>query len=1212
MVTLFIRNIREIFMRLFNEADDIPKKLLDAIENDDLVVFAGAGVSIPEPSKLPNFKQLALDISKNTPLKINEEEHIDRFLGKIADLYNNPYYVHNQVFERLRLVSKPNYMHEYILKLFKRKIRIVTTNFDNLFSISAKENNIQLNEYCAPALPLGDNFEGLVYLHGNIYDRIENLVVTDKDFAQAYICRGWATRFLQELFEKYTVLFIGYSYNDTILNYLTRGIVSNNLFAFVPDERSGDWDNLGIHAIKYIKDETHTNLKLLLEKIIETCCNDVLSETTKIEILAAKTPNTLDGINIEYIKSRILNKDWMCEHFFKHIPEENREEWLIFLFENNHLKPIFTYKINVDLDNTTKYICQWIVDNFLENEKYYKDDYLGDKDGIITKILKKYDYNLSDYMVNCLNRKFLQNIKDPNIYAMWLEGILKSNIANIHKSTFLTNQLCICIKENYITQAKLLLHHLLKTSYNYRKKGIEHNAENYWLKDLYRNNSDKIFDYYQTLLSIIPAELEKSNLFLNNIGTKDQISFFSIRDIENCGTDPDDVNYDNDLMDLVILLRNSFDKLIENKKIEIAKSYVCQWLNSELYLLNRVGIYGLYSNEILNANDTLDIFINKNWLCDGLNFKHEVRHYFKLNYNLLSDDYKEKLYKNLVKELNSNSETYKWVEIMRFLRYVLSNPKNQCDILNKHFSEVVSHIDVPLEQISTDLDSYWSSSGIGGVVNFKWQYPVDKLIKMDLNNDKNIELLLNAQGKEYVEDVEWGESREGVLIKVKEATINSYQWGLDLLEKLLSAAKNCDLYSAIFNGLGELQYNESNFVDIIQKIILFGNKVNFAKSSENTMYSYLYLINKITKVDISILKDFEYINTLKSILEKLWHSLPEQENSLHNDILNQSINNIFGEIIVCIINIMNIEYKFNNQNITVFDNYKKFFEEEIFNQKSFKSNMGLSILSSRIPYFYFFSSEWTKKNLIEKISNKDYYQIVWNSFAYSSPKFTKDFILDLLPQFNNIINNKQHYNEMIHLERFYDFYLLMFLYTLLFYTENLGHFNLDRAIDNFDTNGINHFYNFLSLRLKDENLVKNWDKIDNWIWDFWANRLNHTTIEEEKSASLDLIFSLDKYFVKCVEIIKTVTFSNFNEFILYRLREKGLAEEYPNELVSLLNHIINKENINCIQYHGSELKEIIEKIIGMNIKSEELKELLEKLVNNNFEWAILLLKSLNT
>jgi len=62
----------------------------------------------------------------------------------------------------------------------------------------------------------------------------------------------------------------------------------------------------------------------------------------------------------------------------------------------------------------------------------------------------------------------------------------------------------------------------------------------------------------------------------------------------------------------------------------------------------------------------------------------------------------------------------------------------------------------------------------------------------------------------------------------------------------------------------------------------------------------------------------------------------------------------------------------------------------------------------------------------------------------------------------------------------------------------------------------------------------------------------------------------------------------------------------------LLNHIINKENINCIQYHGSELKEIIEKIIGMNIKSEELKELLEKLVNNNFEWAILLLKSLNT
>ena len=40
------------------------------------------------------------------------------------------------------------------------------------------------------------------------------MVLTDKDFGRAYLTEGWARRFIQDLFLKFTVLFVGYSHND--------------------------------------------------------------------------------------------------------------------------------------------------------------------------------------------------------------------------------------------------------------------------------------------------------------------------------------------------------------------------------------------------------------------------------------------------------------------------------------------------------------------------------------------------------------------------------------------------------------------------------------------------------------------------------------------------------------------------------------------------------------------------------------------------------------------------------------------------------------------------------------------------------------------------------------------------------------------------------------------------------------------------------------
>jgi hypothetical protein len=145
-------------MRLYDV--DLPDGLLEAEESGSLVIFAGAGVSIPAPSNYPNFDKLAEDISGGALLR-QEREPVDRYLGRLV---KHGVHVHELVRKTLSdPKSMPNPLHTNLLRLFKTpsRIKIVTTNFDLHFTTAAKsvfEDVSQLETHSAPALPLGNSF----------------------------------------------------------------------------------------------------------------------------------------------------------------------------------------------------------------------------------------------------------------------------------------------------------------------------------------------------------------------------------------------------------------------------------------------------------------------------------------------------------------------------------------------------------------------------------------------------------------------------------------------------------------------------------------------------------------------------------------------------------------------------------------------------------------------------------------------------------------------------------------------------------------------------------------------------------------------------------------------------------------------------------------------------------------------------------------------
>jgi hypothetical protein len=203
---------------------DLPQAVIDAQKRGELVLFAGAGVSIDPPSNYPNFLDLATELG-GIAYPIREHELIDRYLGRLAE---HSIAVHDRVKNRLSDPhSHPNHLREAIVRLFgsTSAIRIVTTNFDDHFRGAALNVFGHAPEiYRAPALSLGDDFKGIVYLHGSHLDEAKKLVLTDADFGRAYLTQGWARRFVQRLFSRFVVLFVGYSHQDLPLLYLARGI----------------------------------------------------------------------------------------------------------------------------------------------------------------------------------------------------------------------------------------------------------------------------------------------------------------------------------------------------------------------------------------------------------------------------------------------------------------------------------------------------------------------------------------------------------------------------------------------------------------------------------------------------------------------------------------------------------------------------------------------------------------------------------------------------------------------------------------------------------------------------------------------------------------------------------------------------------------------------------------------------------------------------
>ena len=251
---------------------NIPEAVLTAHEEGRLVIFAGAGVSMAPPSNLPNFLGLAQQIGKK--LQSTEDptspawiHHLDAYLGSLDD--DDKYDIHRLARGIITdPASEPNDNHDAIARIAANgTVRVVTTNYDlHLERRLNAHSDPPIEMFKAPAMPIGDSFEGLVYLHGSAAAAPERLVVTDRDFSKAYFHAAWAARFLERMFSEYVVLFVGYSHTDVVMRYLGLGLGPRaERYVITDDPTDSNWERLRVTVLDYEPKQHHVLTQCLTE-----------------------------------------------------------------------------------------------------------------------------------------------------------------------------------------------------------------------------------------------------------------------------------------------------------------------------------------------------------------------------------------------------------------------------------------------------------------------------------------------------------------------------------------------------------------------------------------------------------------------------------------------------------------------------------------------------------------------------------------------------------------------------------------------------------------------------------------------------------------------------------------------------------------------------------------------------------------------------------
>lgn len=714
----------------------LPDDVSIALDKGELVIFAGTGISKPPPSDLPLFDGLVVEIGKQFGINVSAEDVRGKEDRILEDWHDKKHDIHRAAVKILGSEnSRPTQLHYELYRIFKEpmRVRIVTTNFDNHFSTAAHLvfPNDKIDEYYAPALPLGDDFEGLVYLHGSIRKKPESMVLTSEDFGKAYFSKGWAREFLLALFSNYTVLFVGYSHNDVLVSYLAHALKHAGVkprWSFIgsdtSEENRKNWLHLGIRTQDYLVDNNHqvNPHHSLTEFFIEWIAflnESILDRANRLK-LTTKNKFPDDDAIIEFIDYCISDQR-LAQEFCNSIEDES---WINWIDQRGYFAPFFNDGKQREHWNKKLEPCEIVIADWLCS--FVRIKYPG----ALLNLLEKHNQSITNDFASILaNEIWRQRDKfdDPK-FNVWVSLLLSRRPKDILPE-FWAYILKECkLPEN--TGVALQILELITTPELHLKKSfgalffkevekvepvdfeIEWPREaECWLKDIW----GKIFrpaisELGDVLLALSIKQLSSAHFLLKGVGKADE-SYDSLSRSRS-SIAPDEQNHDG-MRECLSFLIDSAREIIEYLLInnpQKGEFYVNEWIESNIPLLKRLAIHGIGADAFISGDERIKWLLKKDLIYRS-EVKKEVFDVLKNSYPTASQEVRHTLIDRIKEGIkNENIEditiAYEKFNILTWLR----KSDETCDLL-KTVLEEIQHDNPDFEEREHPEFDSW----IGGV-----------------------------------------------------------------------------------------------------------------------------------------------------------------------------------------------------------------------------------------------------------------------------------------------------------------------------------------------------------------------------------------------------------------------------------------------------------------------------------------------------------------
>ena len=267
----------------------IEQKIKEAIANNNLVIFAGSGLSTR--FNLPNWNKLVTDVIK----EINKEKFsllipvlemgVMNSIEVLEKIKTEHTLIKTYIKDNFSIKSGDFSTHKNIIKLTSGQI--ITTNYDNAFE-KASNDTIQPSIYTDPfnINEINKNKKSYIFkLHGS-FTEPSNCIVFEDDYEKLYNHNNGAIEKLKSIFAEKTILFIGFSFNDPDINRVFDNIdkaFGNNNKHFILTTEPEKFEKFKFISAIEISDYN------VIDSYIDDCLKYKNEEKSNIDVLKEET-----------------------------------------------------------------------------------------------------------------------------------------------------------------------------------------------------------------------------------------------------------------------------------------------------------------------------------------------------------------------------------------------------------------------------------------------------------------------------------------------------------------------------------------------------------------------------------------------------------------------------------------------------------------------------------------------------------------------------------------------------------------------------------------------------------------------------------------------------------------------------------------------------------------------------------------------------------